>query len=220
IAWGDSGGHIRNVLNTIFQSELFRTQAAARHKIKTPFEFTVSALRALRGSLTAGGFGASTDGYDLEEPMDDMGMELFRRSDPDGWPEVGNEWLDTGTLSERLRFIQNFMMEDTDPLKDVDNGNGGDDNISDPTALIVDRLPLLDRTNPDAVIDLFLVFVFPGEGFANLDLERNECLYLLNTDSAENPSPFSALTVGSPEYDQRVRALVGLILASPRFQEQ
>ena len=80
----------------------------------------------------------------------------------DGWPEEGKEWLDTGTVSERLRFIQNFMMEDTDVLKDVDYGDSGDDNISDPGALISDRLIVAQRTDPDAIIDYFLSIIFPG----------------------------------------------------------
>ena len=33
-------------------------------------------------------------------------MELFVRDDPDGYSEIGSEWMDTGTLLDRMTFAQ------------------------------------------------------------------------------------------------------------------
>src|SRR6185503_5400391 len=41
-------GNIRKVLKVIFDSDLFRGHAASQQKVKTPLEFSVSAIRALR----------------------------------------------------------------------------------------------------------------------------------------------------------------------------
>ena len=41
-------GNIRSVLNVIFNSALFRGHGASHQKVKTPLEFSVSAVRALR----------------------------------------------------------------------------------------------------------------------------------------------------------------------------
>ena len=133
-------GNIRSVLSAIFSSDLFRSQAAARQKVKTPLEFTISAVRALRADL-GGTFSASTDGYDFSQPMGFMGMGLYNRSQPDGYAEEGAEWIDTSTVNERMRFIQNFVMHPTDGMKDDDYGPSGIDNVCDPVALLKDRLP-------------------------------------------------------------------------------
>ena len=214
-------GNIRSVLNTIFTSELFRSQAASHQKVKTPFEFVVSAVRALRTDMGVGQFSAATDGYDFREAMDRMGMELFARAEPDGWPEVGQKWIDTGTITERIRFVQNFLMDPNDSLKDVDYGSSEDDNVVYPVTLLQVSAPgALD--DPDVVIDFFFHLIFPGEGSANLELMREECRLLLNSDETGVPdsSPFHLLTVGSLDYDRRVRALVGVLLSSPQFNEQ
>src|SRR5262249_7491346 len=56
-------GNIRSVLNTIFNSALFQSHGGSMQKVKTPVEFTVSAIRALRSANVNGTFTSSTDGY-------------------------------------------------------------------------------------------------------------------------------------------------------------
>ena len=227
LAWenpvgGNRKGNIRQVVRTILTSDLFRSQAAARQKVKTPFEMAVSSIRALRGSLSGGGFAASTDGYDLQSGMDRAGMELFSRGSPDGWPEEGSRWIDTQTLAERLRFVQNLLAETGSPLKEAEFGADGSDNLCDPSALLLEHVSAVDQQQAERVTDYFIGLLFPGVGAANLDLERNECLRLLNSDDGGgvDSSPFSALSPGSQVYADRVRAMVALLLCSPKFQEQ
>lgn len=230
MAWETTGnggrkGNLRAVLNTIFQSKLFRSQQVAQQKVKTPFEYVVSAIRALRYDLGGGQYGSSTDGYDLTGPMQNMGMELFARSQPNGWPETGRAWIDTSTMAERLRFVQNYLMSTNDPLKDVDYGDHGAANESEPVAILqaaAANAEISDLRDPEEVSRFFSQLLYPSEGFANLDLDVDECTALLNSDATGTPNnpAFDALAVESPEYDQRVRGLVGLLLANPRFHEQ
>lgn len=226
-AWNTPGpdgrrGNLRLVLRAIFQSDLFRGQLAQGHKVKSPIELVASAIRCQRMPLGGGTFSAGSDGYDLIEPVYRMGMDLFNDFTPDGYPENGNEWIDTGTIAERYRFLQNLMMRDDDALKDVDYGTGGAQNISNPVAILQARLPAGSLTDPVAVTDEFLHILFPGEGRANLDLLRSEGVRLLDSNDTGTPgsSPFSALSASSAEYDLRVRELVGLLLCHPYFMEQ
>lgn len=211
-------GNIRQVVRTILESDLFRSQSAVRQKVKNPMEYTVSAIRALRLNDAT----ASTDGYDLLRPSDRMGMEPFANFSPDGWPETGDEWIDTSTLLERIRFAHNFLRRADDDDKDLDYGYGYDDNLSDPVALITAALPANELNDASAVAAYFLGLLFPGCGMDNLHQEYAESLLLLNSDETGTPdsSPFSTLSPGTLDHDQRVRSLVGLLLASPRFQEQ
>ena len=114
-------------------------------------------------------------------------------------------------------------MDPADALKDDDYGAAGVGNVLDPAAVVDLLLPNpADRADAGKVTDLFLGLLFPGTGAGNLTLERDECLRLLNSDDSgvAGSSPFPSAAPGSPEHRRRLRALAGLLLASPRFQEQ
>lgn len=219
LAWWNSppvGGHrgnIRNVLNVILNSDLFRSHGGSLQKVKTPLEFVASSVRALRSANSNGTFTASTDGYAFSSPLSRMGsMSLFNRSDPDGYPEGGPAWISAGTLAERLRFIQSFLLA----------GTGGDsgNNDCDPVTLLK-KLPAASWNNAGDVADYFLSILFPGEGKANLDLYRSSAINFLNTgDDGLSSSPFSSQPNTGATYDTRVRGMVSLLMTTQRFQEQ
>lgn len=215
LAWENSApkGNIRAVLSVIFNSELFRSQEANAQKIKTPFEFVASAVRALRIATNGTiGFTANTDGYSFTTPLSRMGnMNLFDRDAPDGYPETGPNWISAGTLVERIRFIQAFL-----------NAGTGDDagsHTCDPVGLMRARLPAGSWTDAAAVTDFFLGILYPAEGAANLQLYREAGINFLNTaDNGTSSSPFNTLNAANT--DTRLRGLVSMLMTLPRFQEQ
>jgi uncharacterized protein (DUF1800 family) len=226
LAWENSApkGQIRAVLGTIFNSDLFRGNGASMQKVKTPFEFVTSAIRALRISTT-NGFTADSDGYSFIVPMARMGnMNLFDRDQPDGYPEAGPPWISAGTLNERLRFVQTALMSPTDSNHNDGVGVGGiNRNFTDPVALVKNKLTSTQRSDAGAVADYFLGILFPGEGKANLDLYRASAISFLNTaNDGVTPSPFSSLAMtGNPSpYETRLRGMVATLMTFQRFQEQ
>jgi len=64
--------------------------------------------------------------------------------------------------------------------------------------------------------------LYPGEGRANLDLDRAAAIEFLNASDTGGPgsSPFNLLGNTTTDYDGRVRGMVGLLMSFPRFQEQ
>ena len=220
-AWenGSPKGQIRAVLSVIFNSELFRRHGASMQKVKTPLEFTLSALRAWRAADTNGTFTAESDGYSLATPLNRMGgMGLFNRGDPDGYPETAPGWISAGTLADRLRFVQALCIA-ANQSGHTDAGNC----TVNPVALLRLKLPSSAWTDAAALADYFLGLLFPAEGRANLELYRTAAIDYLNTsDNGQTASPFSSLsTTGNPSpYDIRVRGLAAMLLSSPRFQEQ
>jgi hypothetical protein len=217
LAWENTGGNIREVLKVIFSSDLFRSQSAVMHKVKTPLEYTVSALRALRSENTDGTATADTDGYSIKDPINRMGaMKLFDRAEPNGYPEDAAPWISAGTLAERLRWVQALCITAT--------GNGHADagnSVADPVALLKKKLPSTDWNNAGAVADYFLGILLPCEGKANLDLYRTAAINFLNTsDTGTVSSPFSGLGNTTTTYDTRVRGMVAAIMTSQRFHEQ
>jgi len=211
-------GNIRSVLQAIFRSALFRGHAASQQKIKTPLEFAVSAIRALRTQVTDGdGYisaTADTDGYALASPLSRMGgMGLFNRPEPDGFSEFGRNWLSTANLDERWRFAQHLSMAFNYGLKNTDYGTRN--NTSDPSGLIRAKLPSGSWNDPAAITDFFLSLLYPGEGTANLGQDRQAAIDFLNTNEQGATSAFNFTA-----HDGRVRGMVALLMSFPRFQEQ
>ncbi|MBI2928927.1 MAG: DUF1800 family protein, partial [Verrucomicrobia bacterium] len=215
-------GNLRKVLRALFASDLFRTHSASRQKVKTPLEFLVSCIRSLRAAKPGGGFTADTDGYDLNTPIRSLNMRLLYREAPDGWSEFARDWVNTSAMVERMRFVENFLSAAANLLKDVDYGSGGDDNLSDPVALLKLKLPSDRWRDAAAVTDYFLGILFLGEGKANLDLDRGAAIAFLNSGDSgvAGSSPFANLNPDLATYDARVRGMVALLMSLPRFQEQ
>jgi hypothetical protein len=96
-------GHIQTVLEVLLDpiglGGPFWNTDNMKMKVKTPVEFINSTLRSL-GAL------ASSD--DLANWMKDMGMDLFQRAEPDGYSEVGSDWIGTTTLLERVNFARRW----------------------------------------------------------------------------------------------------------------
>jgi len=101
--WNSSkpAGNIAKVMRAILdpakQQNAFWQDIGYREKIKTPIEFINSSIRALN---------AEVSGDDLPDYNSKLGMELFVRDDPDGYSEIGTDWMDTATLLERMTFAQ------------------------------------------------------------------------------------------------------------------
>jgi hypothetical protein len=211
-------GQIRKVLEVILNSELFRSHGGSMQKVKTPLEFTVSALRSLGAALPDGSATANVDTAGIITALGRMGgMSLFNRSDPDGYPETAPGWISAGTLAERLRFVQAMCIAPGTSGRPNDAGGCW----VNPVALLKDRLPASAWNDAGAVTDFFLDVLLPGEGAANLDELRTAAMgYLDMTDNGLAASPFSNLVNTSTGYDTRVRGMVAMLLSSPRFQEQ
>jgi len=221
-AWenGNPKGQIRAVLATIFNSDLFRSTAGAQQKVKTPLEFTVSAIRALRLN-SHGAFTADTDG-NLHGALTRMGsMRLFDRAEPDGYPESGPSWISAGTLTERLRWVQSLLTPKNQ--RQADRNDDAGNSVADPVSLLKAKLPANSWQNAAAVADFLVSLLYPGEGKANLELCRQNAVNFLNTaNNGTTASPLSALaTTGNPSpYEIRVRGLVAMLMTMQRFQEQ
>ena len=232
-AWenGSPKGQIRDVLRVISNSSLFRGQGAAMQKVKTPLEFVVSSVRALRsstnGTFTAGSFSSDTDGAALATPMSRMGgMNLFDRGDPDGYPESAAGWISAGTITERIRFVQSLCLasgQNGHSGSQSGTGNDAGASVCTPVELLKSKVPSANWTNAGAVADYFLGILFPAEGAGNLQPYRAAAIDYLNSADNGASSPFSSLSVSSTAgstYDTRVRGMVAMLMSTQRFQEQ
>jgi uncharacterized protein (DUF1800 family) len=91
-----SDGDIRECLRTIFTSPEFFSRAAYKAKVKSPFELVVSALRVV---------GARADSTPRTAQMvAKLGEPLYGHLAPNGYPERGDAWINTGAILARINF--------------------------------------------------------------------------------------------------------------------
>ena len=188
--WEETDGSIKEVIKVILDDEsYFWSPQAFLVKAKSPIEFINSSLRAINADVSR---------RDLPEFNENMGMHLFTRDEPNGWSEYGYDWIDTGALLERIKFVQRAA------------GNG-DDDIQWDVQSFLDSNSLVTA---EQIVQYFNRLLFQSK----LSAETIEVLLdYANTDNQGNPSPFS------PErgnYLSRVESLVGLILSTPDWQYQ
>ncbi len=89
-------GDIRATVSCIVTSPEFFSRAAYRAKVKTPFEVVTSALRALNA------YPDTTPRTALIVAR--LGQPIFGRQTPDGWPDRGDAWMNTGAILNRINL--------------------------------------------------------------------------------------------------------------------
>jgi uncharacterized protein (DUF1800 family) len=89
-------GDLREVVRTILTSPEFLAPAAFRAKVKSPFEFVASALRATNATIT--------NVRSFVGTIAAMGEPLYQCQPPTGYADRAAAWVNTGALISRLNF--------------------------------------------------------------------------------------------------------------------
>ena len=92
----ETDGNIREVVRTIVTSPEFFAPEARRAKVKTPFEFVVSAVRATGAEVG--------DAMALTQAVRTLGMPLYMCQPPTGYADRAEAWVNTGALLNRMNF--------------------------------------------------------------------------------------------------------------------
>ncbi|TKJ38165.1 MAG: hypothetical protein CEE38_05250 [Planctomycetes bacterium B3_Pla] len=195
-AWNftDPKGNIATVMQTILdpvnQSNIFWSQSAYRSKVKTPIEYINSSLRAL--DATAGGKG-------LPGLNDAMGMHLFTRDDPDGYSELGFDWIDTASMLERIDFVRELSRDSN-------------------AEYYWDAILFLDERNLETaaqIVDYFDELLFQN---TLPEANRNLLLEYLATDANGEPRRLNRLN--PQDFQRRTQEFAGLLLSMPQWNFQ
>lgn len=96
----DQPDQIAQVLRTLLTAPEFYAEANFNSKFRTPLEFGVAAVRAVA---------VEGDLLDLAAEVKRMGISLYRNPVPTGWSETGDDWISTGLLQERIRFVNRLV---------------------------------------------------------------------------------------------------------------
>jgi uncharacterized protein (DUF1800 family) len=92
----DTHGDLRAVMTLLLASPEFLAPASYRAKVKTPFEFVVSAVRATGAQFA--------DTRMLVKAVQELGMPLYQCQPPTGYKDTADAWTNTGALVNRMNF--------------------------------------------------------------------------------------------------------------------
>jgi uncharacterized protein (DUF1800 family) len=208
--WQNTDGDLREVVRTIVTSPEFFSSVAMRKKIKSPFEYAVSSVRALDGTLDptamishrqiareanslirppqGGGF-IDVNTNSMIGEIATMGEPLFQYLAPTGFPEDSRKWVSSGALISRLNFSLALTQG---KIKDVQLADPAEDSTAsmDPTALIdkMSKQILHGEISPSTRATLL------SEAKADSGS---------GSSSSMTPATVEALLLGSPEFQRR-----------------
>ena len=93
----DTRGDLREVMRTMIDSPEFRDPGYFRSKIKSPLELVASAVRAVHGDVDYS--------FARQPVFHQLGEPLYRKQEPNGYPNVSADWLNGGSLLARMNFV-------------------------------------------------------------------------------------------------------------------
>jgi uncharacterized protein (DUF1800 family) len=92
----ESDGEIKAVMRTMLHAPEFWEVKEYRAKVKTPLEFTVSAIRATNAEVTRV--------QSVTDALNRMGMPLYGAQPPTGYSMKAESWVNSGALLSRMNF--------------------------------------------------------------------------------------------------------------------
>ena len=102
-AYFDSGYNIKAMLRALLTSDFFKSEDVRFAKVKNPAEMVAGTLRLV------GDHREIKPGlWELAQECTYMGMNLMDPPTVEGW-HTGHEWIDSGTLVERINFASEFL---------------------------------------------------------------------------------------------------------------
>ena len=105
----ETKGDIRSVMRTLFLSDFFRSKNARYARVKSPAELVAGTAR-LAGSRQFPHWSI----VNLALDSNFMGQELLNPPTVEGW-HTGREWIDTGTLVERVNSAASEIGDENQP---------------------------------------------------------------------------------------------------------
>ena len=117
----DTSGDLREVMRTMIHSPEFREPRYFRSKTKSPFELVASAVRAVNGDVDYS--------FARQPLLSQMGEPLYRKQEPNGYSNVGADWLNGGSLLARMNFATALASNKVPGIR-VDAGKLAGDRVS------------------------------------------------------------------------------------------
>jgi uncharacterized protein (DUF1800 family) len=219
-----SGGDIKAVLRTMFDSPEFWSPEVYRAKLKTPEEFVVSAARASDADVT--------NAVPLTQALAKLGMPFYGMQTPNGYGWTSDAWLNTGDLVSRMNFslmlssnripgVQADLTRLLEGTAGVQSTTMSGDEADSAAAVKEKKLEMLILGQP--VSDLTRTTVLQ-QFQAQTTQQGAVKSFSIRPNGAEPMAavlnPAAQQKKAKPPQDSQAAAMAGLLLGSPEFQRR
>ena len=178
-----SGYDLRSMLRVLFNSDSFKNARFA--KVKSPTEVVIGTMRLVEDFKTP-----KLGLHGLASNIRYMGQDLMNPPTVEGW-HTGREWIDSGTLVERINFAADQV---------------GNTSLPGVRA-IVDRLSSEGIDTPDQLVrrclDMLGAYELPEETYTQL---------------IDHVQKGGSLQPGTDDYSVRVAQMLQLIVSTQEYQ--
>ncbi len=229
-------GNIKAVLITMVNSPEFWDSKALREKVKSPFEFAMSAIRGTHA--------------DIQQPFQiynwcmKMGQRFYFYQAPTGFPDRAGYWINTGSLLNRMNFGLAFATEKIPGVKlNLASLNDNHEPESAEAALKIYSQILLPERNQDDNIRRLTAMVrdvnleqkiseaagkatIPSADMSSMQDEMitpeapNKRRLKINEKAALSKKNLPLTTLYVAGNVNTVSQVVGIIIGSPEFQRK
>jgi uncharacterized protein (DUF1800 family) len=214
-AYLSSGGDIKTVLRTMFDSTEFWSPEVYRAKVKTPEEFVVSAVRASGPDVTTA--------IPLFQALEKLGMPLYGMQTPNGYSWMAGPWVNSGDLVNRMNFAVSLS---NDRVVGVETnwarllGESGSLSAGVSAAEKERKLEAVllgqavsDRTR-ETVLAQFQDQTTQQQAEKSFGIRANEQEPMAQVLNISSPKRVR------PPFDREAAGIAGLLLGSPEFQRR
>lgn len=177
----ETNGNLTAVMTLLLTSPEFLAPDTYRAKVKTPFEFVVSAVRATGADIV--------DARPLVRSLQEMGMPLYQCQPPTGYKDTADAWTNTGALVSRMNFALALTSGRMPPPSSPERGPAVRQAFGRPGRGFVDITPSSLESWQTSV-----------EAALGQDLSPTT---RATTAKAATPAQRIALVLGSPEFQRR-----------------
>ena len=216
--WKKSDGDIREIVRTIVESKEFFSPAAVKTKIKSPFEYAVSSVRALGATLEpqspapgrgarpaagginvfAGNGNGQTNTRVLAGQIGSLGQPLFNHGFPTGYPEHSTKWVSSGALIGRINFALSLV---NGRIADVSLDRAALSTPGVPAKSLEERVDAISRKLLGGPLTAGTRSTLLKQLAATTPLAADRIS--TQDDSMEDSVKIAALVLGSPEFQRR-----------------
>ena len=180
----DTDGDLRQTVKAVIDSPEFWDPRSVRSKVKSPFEYAVSAVRAIHANVD--------NPLPIARALQQIGEPLYGAQPPTGYSDKADVWINTGALLNRLNFALALASN----------------KIPGVHADVVSLIPAEAAADPSRSVDA-LALALTGGGLADETKATIKARLVARKAPSEDPwdntqlPTVAGLILGSPEFQRQ-----------------
>jgi hypothetical protein len=207
-------GNIKAMIIAMVNHPDFWSKKALREKIKSPFEFAISALRATKAQVM--------QPFQVFNWCSKMGQRVYYYQAPTGFPDRANFWINSGALLNRMNFGLALATQKIPGVRVnlLALNNHHEPESADEALRAFSKILLPERDNEENIKRLTAMV---RDANVEQKIAAAAAKTKNNTDEEGEEEIRGQMTGDKEDYKKEITSMaqvVGIIIGSPEFQRK